>query len=201
MEADVQEVNTQELKDRMEQIETEIEFRKQNGLDTKDLEDKQTELDLYILGLGTSSSSAEEYNGPTIWDYLDVEVTDAQLLEKIDTFLAQIQAAWDAKDWNALCGLMDAPFLDVFLASSAYFTDDKIGNLELTFPETPGFDDPKEREEWLEPSYRLLKESLQKERDAIWQKDYVAGAHYVLDSYEYAICLGICAEHQKNKKA
>jgi hypothetical protein len=196
MEADVQEVNTQELKDRMGQIETEIKFRKQNGLDTTELEDEQTELDLQVLSLGSNSDPfhTEEYNGPTIWDYLDKEVTDAQLLGKIDGFLAQIQEAWDAKNWEALHGLLITPFLDVYLASDAYFTGDKIGDVELTDPVRPKLETKEDCVTWVDQVYELFVSCLKQERDAIWSHDYKVGVQRGTESFYRNSDMLVCME-------
>jgi hypothetical protein len=184
-------VNILELGERIEQLSTEIAFRKKNGLDATDLEKELTLT--CVQGLLATSTEPDIRPGvENEWEYVEYldDVTPGKLVYYVTGFTECVQKAWDRKDYRELDRLLEDPFMSVYLLCAGFFTDERIGNegpLDLTartYFRNP--ESPEEAVQWIPKTYANLMENMKRVPETVWLEEYRAGAQSMCNAICYA---------------
>jgi hypothetical protein len=186
MEADIL-----ELGERVEQLNTEIAFRKKNGLDATELQKELME----ACADGIAATSTEPDIQPdeeNVWALVEKlrPVTPGVLIRQVTDYTCRVRKAWDTGDYTTLDRLLDRTFTSVYLVCSDFLNDDQIGDGDVldmsacTYSRNPA--SPEEARQWLAPTYKNLMDSLESVPDAVWTEAYFSGAQAMCDAWNYA---------------
>jgi hypothetical protein len=183
-----------ELGKDIEQLNTEIEFRKTNGLDTKELEEKLFGLELEACMLSSSTrerkppieSKGKHYPVPA-------NPTKAYLFQATENFVSKVEESFGNGDWEELCRVLHHDGQRLFLTYSAYFTTDRIGDMEFRCADYEVPETTEAARKQLNKLLNLLYECLDVGIDLLWQGNEVESAIrlFPLDDISTMMCVDL----------
>lgn len=191
------EASVQELKERVEQLEAEIAFRKQNGLDCAELTAEFAEVCARVVHGPGPDIDEEDPEAEDVWDFVErmQPVTKGILLRHLSGFTAQVEQVYADKDHVGLHELLDAPFMKVYLLGASFYADEN----EPAGPAVPPLHDRnpvsvEEAAEWAEDAYLDFVSCLHKEMEALWSGRYPDGAAAGMRAYTCSCALSAYME-------